>query len=195
MNKPNKIIIHHSLTADNKVLSSFEAIKKYHIEVKKWNDIGYHYVIEYVNNKPNLRTGRREIYAGAHTQGQNEQSIGICVVGNFDIEKPTKEIIFMLASLIRSIRIRHGKLPIHYHREFTNKTCPGKLFISEFDLEKEVEGLFNDIVGHWAQEAIREAEKLGLVFGYEDNNFRPDREITRAEATTMILNLYKILKK
>jgi hypothetical protein len=43
-----------------------------------------------------------------------------------------------------------------------------------------------DISGHWAESYIKRAEALGWVEGYEDDTFRPDEPITRAEAVTMI---------
>jgi uncharacterized repeat protein (TIGR02543 family) len=45
---------------------------------------------------------------------------------------------------------------------------------------------FSDIEGHWAQADIEKAAALGWLQGYEDGTFRPDNDITRAEAMTMI---------
>ena len=45
---------------------------------------------------------------------------------------------------------------------------------------------FADVDGHWAETAIYKAAAFGWIKGYEDNTFRPDREITRAETMTLI---------
>ena len=45
---------------------------------------------------------------------------------------------------------------------------------------------FPDIDGHWAAEYINEAASAGIVDGYEDGTFRPQQNITRAEAVTMV---------
>lgn len=46
---------------------------------------------------------------------------------------------------------------------------------------------FKDISGHWAEAYIRKAASVGWVTGYdEDNTFRPNNNITRAEAMTII---------
>ncbi|MDO5396466.1 MAG: S-layer homology domain-containing protein [bacterium] len=45
---------------------------------------------------------------------------------------------------------------------------------------------FNDINGHWAATAIKEGVAAGWLTGYEDNSFKPDQLITRAEAMTVI---------
>ncbi len=45
---------------------------------------------------------------------------------------------------------------------------------------------FSDIAGHWAAEYINRASKYGWINGYEDGTFKPDRDITRAEAMTLV---------
>lgn len=50
----------------------------------------------------------------------------------------------------------------------------------------KIDDSFSDIEAHWAREFINTASELGLVFGYEDNTFQPDKSISRAEAVTMM---------
>ncbi len=45
---------------------------------------------------------------------------------------------------------------------------------------------FTDISGHWAESEINQAAANGWVAGYEDGSFRPDRNITRAEAMALV---------
>ena len=45
---------------------------------------------------------------------------------------------------------------------------------------------FADIAGHWAEVEIGRAATLGWIMGYTDGTFRPENNITRAEAMTMI---------
>jgi len=54
------------------------------------------------------------------------------------------------------------------------------------DLEVESNNNFTDIDEHWAKANILEAAAYGWIEGYEDNTFRPDEYITRAEAMTLI---------
>ena len=48
------------------------------------------------------------------------------------------------------------------------------------------ENKFTDIDGHWASEYINRAAQKGWVSGYEDNTFRAESLITRAEAISLI---------
>ena len=58
---------------------------------------------------------------------------------------------------------------------------------SRFDRsDVEVRSNFNDISGHWAENEIRRAASLGWIQGYTDGSFKPDQNITRAEAASMI---------
>ena len=45
---------------------------------------------------------------------------------------------------------------------------------------------FTDINGHWAKAEIERAATLGWIQGYSDGTFRPNNNITRAQAMTMI---------
>ena len=79
MRKIDKIIIHCSATPEGRVVTVTE-IDKWHRE-KGYNGIGYHYVIG-LNGE--VWKGRDINLIGAHTQGQNANSIGICYVGGVD---------------------------------------------------------------------------------------------------------------
>ena len=58
---------------------------------------------------------------------------------------------------------------------------------SRFDRSNvEIKSDFNDISGHWAENEIRRAASLGWIKGYTDGSFKPDQNITRAEAASMI---------
>lgn len=48
--------------------------------------------------------------------------------------------------------------------------------------------VLSDLDGHWAEEEIRGAAASGWVDGYPDGSFRPDRTITRAEFTKILLD-------
>ena len=47
---------------------------------------------------------------------------------------------------------------------------------------------FSDINGHWAEGSMLEMSKYGLVSGYPDGTFKPNRSVSRLESVAMILN-------
>lgn len=126
------IMLHHSLTADGATVS-WGAIRKYHVETNGWRDVGYHYGIERIGDALEVLLGRNEEdHAAACKEARmNALAVHVCCVGNFDVEAPSAELLKKLASLLRSIMLRHGLEPrdIVAHRDFaTYKTCPGSLF-------------------------------------------------------------------
>jgi len=94
------IVIHHSLSKDS-IVADWEAIRKYHREINGWADIGYHNGIEQVGNSLVLQVGRPESQPGAHVKElhMNSQSLGICVVGNYDVAPPGMELMRILAEI------------------------------------------------------------------------------------------------
>ncbi len=52
---------------------------------------------------------------------------------------------------------------------------------------------FSDTAGHWAEDNINALVSEGALNGYQDGTFRPDNNITRAEASKLIWNLRKDL--
>jgi hypothetical protein len=52
-------------------------------------------------------------------------------------------------------------------------------------------GNFKDIAGHWAESNIRKAAVAGIVKGYADANFNPNRSVTRAEFAAMMMQIIK----
>jgi hypothetical protein len=135
------VCIHHSLTRDT-VTSSWEAIRKYHVDNNGWMDIGYHYGIEDVGGVLTVRVGRPTSLPGAHAPGLNASHIGICVVGCFDTQTPTEGQLIVLGRLIRDLAtsqkfdINHRT--IRYHRDVSLKTCPGAKFPDKDTLIKYV---------------------------------------------------------
>jgi N-acetylmuramoyl-L-alanine amidase len=131
MHSPEYIVIHHSLTKDSKTLSA-QAIRKAH-KAMAWVDIGYHYVIERVANHYEIICGRMMNEIGAHCKefDMNSKSIGICLIGNFDIEPPPVAQWKLALKLVQSLCDVLGisKYNVKGHRDYaTYKSCPGRLF-------------------------------------------------------------------
>ena len=52
----------------------------------------------------------------------------------------------------------------------------------------------DDIAGHWAERAIRRAISRGLMLGYPDGSFQPDKPVTRAELAVILDRMEDDLK-
>jgi len=126
-NFPAKYIVHHSGGTDaNPLLDTSHhtaaMMESWHLS-KGWDGLGYTFVI---HKDGDVWRGRPEHRSGAHTVNHNSSSIGICLAGNFDATMPTKEQEEAFKELYRYLVGIYGRLPIHYHRDFAAKTCPGK---------------------------------------------------------------------
>jgi hypothetical protein len=51
------------------------------------------------------------------------------------------------------------------------------------------EASFSDITSHWAKDAIQSLTAAGIIGGYADGTFRPDKLLTRAELVTLLNRL------
>lgn len=124
MRELKRIILHCSATPEGREVTVDE-IRKWH-KRRKFKDIGYHFVIDLEGN---IHKGRRIEEVGAHTKGENRDSIGICYVGGCDEDLNPKDTLnakqagaFVL--LVTALRRQYGHLTIHGHNEFANKACP-----------------------------------------------------------------------
>jgi hypothetical protein len=115
----------HNRTLDDKVAE----IKKWHVEDRKWKDIGYHWIID---RDGAVAKGRAETTPGSHVAGHNTGSIGICLIGghgsneNDPFEKNyTVEQDHALRGLIDDIKARTPIKHIRGHNEVAAKACPG----------------------------------------------------------------------
>lgn len=130
LNIINEFILHCSANGPGSNIGARE-IRRYHtLPVAKggrgWEDIGYHVVIRRDGTEED---GRPLEYQGAHCEGHNKTTIGICLVGGIDNSgRPqdnfTREQFDALAKLIRRLRLRWPKASIHGHNEYANKPCP-----------------------------------------------------------------------
>ena len=122
-----QIILHHSLTKDSQTVS-WDAIRRYHTLTKGWDAIGYHAGIELINSRYEILLGRPFAKIGAHTKGYNRYSIGICMVGNFDLSPPPDEQWDLTTKFIKDLMgiFRISKRNVFGHHGFNKwKSCPG----------------------------------------------------------------------
>ncbi len=125
----DEVIIHHTeapTAAQYKGLATIQGVRRYHMQVRGWSDNGYHVMIAPTGDLWLCRPLERE---GAHCLGHNARSVGVSYVANFDTEDPRGHGGMVtgqraVAALLK--RFGLGGENIHFHREFADKTCPGK---------------------------------------------------------------------
>ena len=123
--KIDKIILHHSASPMDR--TTIHVIHDWHLQ-RGWLGCGYHYVI---HEDGSIFQGRPLDTVGAHARGYNENSVGICTVGNFEIEYPTlcqQEALGKLLLWFINDKLKEQSLAIMLHRNIAATLCPGRNF-------------------------------------------------------------------
>lgn len=134
------IIVHNSGTRQGNA----RIFDYYHRHVRRMrNGLAYHFVIGNGTSSGNgeIEVGdrwRRQINGGhVHSDYLNNISLGICLVGDFNRDQPTRAQLDSCEELIRYLRDRCGKvdrndIPVRPHREMNPPRwptdCPGDAF-------------------------------------------------------------------
>lgn len=140
-----KLVVHCSDTPDGKDIG-FKEINRWH-KLRGWKSpsgihCGYHYILR---RDGTLETGRPLEEVGAHVEGANKDSVGVCLVGRRNFA-PAQ--IVELKILLRALLKKFPNATVYGHREFESakrqgKTCPN------FD----VHHLLGDLYGNQIDQA------------------------------------------
>lgn len=120
MRKIDKIIVHCSATP---VTATVEDIRKYHLSLG-YKYIAYHYIVGFDGR---LYFGRPVSEVGAHCKGENQHSIGICLIGGKDRFDFSLSQLVTLCDLIKLLCYKNDLSidNVFSHYEFNkNKNCP-----------------------------------------------------------------------
>lgn len=125
------IVVHHSATPGGSA-AVFDRVHR----ARGWSSLGYHFVIGSgrgagdgeIEVGPRWRAQRQ----GAHAQGMNVESIGVCLVGNFTDTSPTEKQMDALIELTRYLQQRFGiprrRVFLHSEVSESGTLCPGDRF-------------------------------------------------------------------
>ncbi len=134
----DRITIHHfgdepvETSDKNETAALLLSVQKNHQQMRKWVDIGYHYVVDRAGR---IWEGREERSVGAHAgSGANEHNLGVLVLGSFDRQKLTLAQANSLERLIDALREEHSisRARVFTHAEVRHEhglgatTCPGR---------------------------------------------------------------------
>ena len=139
--KPTKkIIVHHTVTANNdpNPEATVRAIYYFHAVVRSWGDIGYNFLVDKRGNIYEGRYGGDGV-VGGHVYHYNVGSVGVGVLGDYRLAKPTSATMNALQKVVvwktttnkidPSGKSSFG--PRGYRKYFPNVTFHGNLGLTE----------------------------------------------------------------
>tara|TARA_R110000868_G_scaffold266297_1_gene525345 strand:- start:51 stop:611 length:561 start_codon:yes stop_codon:yes gene_type:complete len=133
MRQINEVIIHATATRPDwwkgkRTSDKVAEVRRWHMEDRKWSDIGYHYLID---RDGTVARGRPIGRTGAHVQGHNTGSIGISLFGGHGGAATDKFSQHFTVDQEVSLRELLVKLSAQYdikkvsgHNQYANKGCP-----------------------------------------------------------------------
>lgn len=165
------LVIHHSAgsNTDTDYINTVRNIYLLHTQSNGWDDIGYNFLIApdgtIFNGRDPLGAGEDDNILGAHFCSKNQNTMGICLLGNFMTKKPDNRAIFSLKYLL-AWKLKKEKINafgktkhpqpdgnlldnICGHRNGCSTSCPG-------------DSLY-DILSDVRIEAARIADSCGLI--------------------------------
>ncbi len=127
--KIKRITIHHSgilFKKDEDPIKYLRHLQEWSRTEKHWMDIPYHYMIDLNGN---IYEARELKYPGDTNTTYNPRGHAlICVMGNYEIQKPTQRQLEALAWLSAKLALKyHVPLDsIKGHKDYAETQCPGK---------------------------------------------------------------------
>ena len=163
------VIVHHSAGSNSNTDYTYVVRQIYvlHTQGNGWNDVGYNFLIAQNGAIYEGREGagpNEENVLGSHFCGKNSQTMGICVLGNYETAEPTAAALNSLTRLISWKLDKANLNPAEYmlhppssanpvalgviagHRDGCTSECPGKnLYAKIPDIKQNVTTLMNSL--------------------------------------------------
>jgi hypothetical protein len=137
------LVLHHTAYPSDRVGTTVAAQSRHMREIERWHldrgflAIGYHFVISPSGRIFRCRPVDR---MGAHVKGHNRGTVGICLMGDFDHDRPTVAALAALAAVRAKLIPGAEGRPLLGHRDHSGQAtaCPGR-FLAAY-LGGNVEG-------------------------------------------------------
>ena len=160
-----------------------KSIWNLHVNVNRWDDIGYNWIIDPDGNIYKGRAwnqGSDEV-RGAHTCACNSNKMGICLLGNFTDSIPTEEALESLIKLTGwkacELNIEIGTAPVTNTKRYNEPQCSPSCSYSCFIRLPCVDQSLESVSGH--RDACRDAGSACTAC--PGNQFYPMLEWLRLE--------------
>ena len=190
------IVIHHSATPVESIKDTIKGVNSAHKnrgfpKSELGYHVGYHYMIDFFGNAVQTRMDH-EIGAHCREQKMNYKSIGICLIGNFVISKPTNDQIEKLIETLTYLCTKY-KIPVEnikYHGEFKPTACCGKNLINSMSyIKNAVKDRLHEKQKDWKDVAKEWAMDNGVITKWENLPFTEEQTIWLAEVLRKFKNL------
>ncbi|HEX2906731.1 MAG TPA: peptidoglycan recognition family protein [Phototrophicaceae bacterium] len=141
------VVIHHSAMTQD-ASETMRNIQDLHLDVNQWADIGYHYGID---QDGHVYEGRDIGSRGASVTGHNTGTIGVVVMGNFQVDQPQPAQLATLQTLVNWLTEAYTLTHLAGHSEFdTHTVCPGQHLAVYLDALAQNAGLQRGTGGYVA---------------------------------------------
>lgn len=128
-NSYQTLVIHHSGFYEQDGQSTLAEIQRAHHEDRGWADVGYHFMID---KDGTIYEGRDLTVRGAHVEGYNTGSAGVCLFGDFRFEAPSQAQLTATYALNQWLVFRLQLTHLAGHQQFNDWTeCPGTFIINQ----------------------------------------------------------------
>lgn len=118
--RTTRIILHHAAATE----CSAEDIQSWHL-ARGWAGAGYHFLVRKDGNIYRLRPENK---VGAHAQGSNSDSLGVCFEGDFMMETMGETQRKAGAELVSYLKSKYGISKVQKHKDVCSTDCPGVNF-------------------------------------------------------------------
>lgn len=140
------IILHHTASSQKTCEQYYPILRNEHVNKRGYEDIGYHYIIDYLGNVVECRYLG---YQGAHCRGHNSHSYGIALIGNYEAKHVvTFAQYYALKNLLALIRDNNklDYLHLYPHNKLGHTLCPGSNAINMLNKFKSEFNTINVII-------------------------------------------------
>ncbi len=172
------VFVHHTVNANDYTPRESPAIVRaiyaYHTQGQHWCDIGYNALVDRFGNiYEGRRGGLRKPVRGAHAGDYNTGTVGVSLIGNFEVARPSARMKNALVRFIGwrlgtsyqpvrgMVRVNGARFDrISGHRDAMPTACPGRYVYAQLPtIRKRVA----DYLGRYHSTLERKADSLGLA--------------------------------
>lgn len=153
MREIDSIVLHHTACEN-----SFETIAHYHIKVRGWAEVFYHYIID----KDGLMHKGRALDNFATTRRRG--AIEIAIVGRLHEREIFDHQVYTLLNLLDELYtlLDDKKIKIFGHNELSATICPGNLCVDYFrDYYNKISS--DTTIKTWKDDIMKEGVINGLI--------------------------------